>query len=91
MRLRFIALAVFFLCAMTASPVVADEFRAKRLRAAPAYTAMGYYAAYPWWWNDPVPRARTNYVKWVDTYYQRPYDAPHPDGVIGVTIFGPWW
>lgn len=63
-----------------------------RWHPAPHRSAMAYYLPYPWWWNEPtVPRVRTNYVKWHDTYYERPYDAPHPSGVIGVTIFGPWY
>lgn len=51
---------------------------------------MHYYDPYPWWWHQPyVARARTNYIKWQNTYYERPYDLPHPDGVVGYTVIGP--
>jgi hypothetical protein len=54
--------------------------------------AMHYYSPYPWWWNQPyAPRVITSYVKWQNTYYERPYDAPHPNGVIGYTVIGPFW
>jgi hypothetical protein len=54
--------------------------------------AMHYHTPYPWWWNQPyAPRVITSYVKWQNTYYERPYDAPHPNGVIGYTVIGPFW
>jgi hypothetical protein len=56
--------------------------------------AMHYYEPYPWWWIPPhVERVRTNYVKWHRTYSERPYNRPHPNGVVGYTVIGPlyWW
>jgi hypothetical protein len=59
---------------------------------APHARAMHYHSPYPWWWNQPyAPRVMTSYVKWQNTYYERPYDAPHPNGVIGYTVIGPFW
>lgn len=59
----------------------------------PHARAMSYHTPYPWWWQQQpyAPRVITSYVKWQNSYYERPYDAPHPNGVIGYTVIGPLW
>lgn len=51
-----------------------------------------YYDSYPWWWHPPyVGRVRTYYLPWPYAERSPDYDRPYPSGVVGFSIFGPYW
>ena len=54
-------------------------------------TKMHYYDPAPWWWYEPYAyRARTYYQPWPVAPADPHYDLPHPSGVVGYTVIGPW-
>jgi hypothetical protein len=91
MRLVFCIAASIAVLAPIGEAVADYGTSRSHYRSAPHARTMHYHTPYPWWWNQPyAPRVITSYVKWQNTYYERPYDAPHPNGVIGYTVIGPF-